>query len=483
MTVQRQYTLPHCNLVLEGLSADASDPLAPLSVLMNAECHLPGATDATLAGGREFLDSLVAAVSRYGQQLLSGVPYPDRGTTPSIVEIKRGESDYHHLIVHQQPLGEPLSDVNAQPPLDVKLTTVQFYDLMEAIDQLLADTQTLPDLTAQFQAVSRRLVQPTEPIAQRAAPAALGAAALAAAGLALFFVPPPQFEPTRPESESAPAAQSSTNPQEAAPNPVANDSSADPVDESAEPDSDPSAAGSLERLETAPAITDAATLALLQSDVTRRLEEAWADAPRPSGDLAYRLGVSEDGDILGYKYENDLAQAEVDSTPLPRLTFVPVDAAEPVREQVAQFLATFTPAGDVVVEPVDAPSEATAATGAAAAAAELPTLENKITDGDRIRALNSTLYDDILAELEPLSASEDLRYRVRLTEAGEVVGYEPLNAAAGLLAEETPLASLVAAADSAPDSAPDSDRNQADFQVVFTEGGVLEVSPWDGWPQ
>lgn len=478
MTVQRQYTLPHCNLVLEGLSADANDPLSPLAVLMNAECHLPGATDATLAGGREFLDSLVAAVSRYGQHLLSGVPYPDQRTAPPIVEMKPGESAYHHLIVHQQPLGEPLSDVNAQPPLDVKLTTVQFYDLMEAIDQLLADTQTLPDLTARFQAVSRRLVQPTEPIAQRAAPAALGAAVLAAAGLALFFVPPPEFEPTRPESESVSPAESSTNPLETAPNPAAGDPATDPDDASAELASATSAAGDLERLETAPAITDAATLALLQSDVTRRLQEAWADAPRPSGDLAYRMVVSEDGDILGYKYENDLALAEVDNTPLPRLTFVPVDAAEPVREPVAQFLTTFTPDGDVVVEPTNAPSETTATIGETAA--ELPTLENKITDGDRIRALNRTLYDDILAELEPLSASEDLRYRVRLTETGEVVGYEPINAAAGLLARETPLPGLVTASDG---TAPDSDPNQADFQVVFTEGGVLQVSPWDGWPQ
>ncbi|MBE9156256.1 DUF4335 domain-containing protein [Nodosilinea sp. LEGE 06152] len=472
MTVQRQYTLPHCNLVLEGLSADANDPLSPLAVLMNAECHLPGATDATLAGGREFLDSLVAAVSRYGQQLLSGVPYPDRATTPPIVEIKPGESTYHHLIVHQQPLGEPLSDINAQPPLDIKLTTVQFYDLMEAVDQLLADTQTLPDLTARFQAVSRRLVQPTEPMAKRAAPAALGAATLVAAGLALFFVPPPEFEPTRPESESAPPAESSTNPLETAPPDAAGDPSTD--DSSAEPADDAAAAGSLDRLETAPAITDAATLALLQSDVTRRLQEAWADAPRPSGDLVYRMVVSEDGDVLGYKYENDLALAEVDNTPLPQLTFVPVNAAEPVREQVAQFLATFTPAGEVVVEPTNSPSEAATAT-TATAATELPTLENKITAGDRIRALNSALYDDILAELEPLSASEDLRYRVRLSEAGEVVGYEPINAAAGLLVEETPLPGLV--------TAPDSDRNQADFQVVFTEGGVLQVSPWDGWPQ
>ncbi|HZG40459.1 MAG TPA: DUF4335 domain-containing protein, partial [Nodosilinea sp.] len=180
MSVQRQYTLPHCNLVLEGLSADANDPLSPLAVLMNAECHLPGATDATLTGGREFLDSLVAAVSRYGQQLLSGVAYPTLpSVVPTPVEVKPGDGPYHHLIVHQQPLGEPLSDSNVQPPLDIKLTTVQFYDLMEAVDQLLADTQTLPDLTARFQAVSRRLVRPTEPVAQRAAPAALGAAALA----------------------------------------------------------------------------------------------------------------------------------------------------------------------------------------------------------------------------------------------------------------------------------------------------------------
>lgn len=344
---------------------------------------------------------------------------------------------------------------------------------MEAVDQLLADTQTLPDLTAQFQAVSRRLVQPTEPVAQRAAPAALGAAVLAAAGLALFFVPPPEFDPTRPGAESTTPAESSPDSLQTDPPPAASDSSSDLDDSSAESTAVTSAAESLEGLETAPAITDAATLALLQSDVTRRLQEAWADAPRPSGDLAYRMVVSEDGDILGYKYENDLALDEVDSTPLPQLTFQRVEGAAPVREQVAQFIATFTSAGEVVVKPTQATPPSTAE------AEELPTLENKITDSDRIRALNGTLYDTLLAELEPLSASEDLRFRVRLAESGDVVGYEPINAAAGLLAAETPLPNLVVMSDSATAS----DRNQADFQVVFTEGGVLEVSPWDGWPR
>ncbi len=478
MTVQRQYTLPHCNLVLEGMSANANDPLSPLSVLMNAECRLPGATDASLTGGREFLDSLVAAVSRYGQQLLSGVPSPTTGGA-AVVEIKPGEGPYHHLIVHQQPLGEPVSDVNAQAPLDVKLTTVQFYDLMEAVDQLLVDSQTLPDLTAQFQAVSRRLVQPTEPVTQRAAPAVLGAVALAAAGLALFFVPIPEFEPTRPESESSNPAESSANPLETTPGETAPGANA----EVSEGNSSALAAdgGELDALDNAPPITDAAAIALLRTDLTNRLQDAWADAPRPSGDLAYRMVVSENGDILGYKYENDLALAEVDNTPLPELTFDSVPGAAPVQERVAQFITTFTPAGDVVVEPT-APAASSSSSGSsgsetarATTPASLPPLSDQVSDSDHIRDLNRTLYDSILADLEPLSANEALRFRVRLTEAGEVVGYEPANAAAGLLAAETPLPGLVTAANST--------ASQADFQVVFTESSVLQVSPWDGWPQ
>ncbi len=468
MTIQRQYTLPHCNLSLEGLSDNALDPLAPLTVLMNAECRLPGVTDVTLTGGREFLDSLVAAVSRYGQQLLSGVASPiDATQPPPMVALKPGERFYHHLIVQQQPLGEPVSDVSAQPPLDIQLNTVQLYDLVEAVDQLLADTQTLPDLTAQFRAVSRRLVQANEPVTKRAAPAALGAAALAAAGLALFFVPPPEFEPSRSELEStAPAETTGTGTAETGASPPPGADSGNPELSPA----DAPAGGDLSRLENAPAIADAATVALLQSDVAERLRQAWADDPRPSDDLAYRIVVSEDGDILGYKYENDLALAEVDNTPLPELTFVPVAGAAPVGERVAQFTATFTPAGEVVLAPTGGN------TGAAAQpAGTLPPLTEKVTDGDRIRALNNTLYDNILADLEPLSASEALRFRVRLTEAGEVVGYEPINAAAGLLATETPLPGLVTATNSSAD--------QVDFQVVFTERGVLEVNPWDGWPR
>jgi hypothetical protein len=178
--------------------------------------------------------------------------------------------------------------------------------------------------------------------------------------------------------------------------------------------------------------------------------------------------------FLGYKYQDPRALEQVETTPLAQLAFVPVDETQPVREPVGQFEVTFTPAGQVEVVPWEA-----AATGLSSAPAPgtddaLPTLESAVTDGETIRTLNSTLYDSILTELEPLSASEPLEYRVRITEGGDIVGYEPLNATALLLVQETPLPGLVA---------PGAPREpQADYRVVFTETGVLEVSPWDGWP-
>jgi hypothetical protein len=330
------------------------------------------------------------AVSRYGQQLLSGVPRPGvtAQTPPPLVDLKPGDGHYHHLIVRQQAPEEPLTDANALAPLDVKLTTVQFYDLMEAVDQLLADTQTLPDLTAEFQAVSRRQVRPEEPIAKRAAPAALGAAALAAAGLALFFVPPPEFEPTRPNGEANTPAETTPAPVEAGTEPE--DNSVEPTPEPVETEAEPEENS---------------------AETTPVPGEAEAESSEGSGDEATR---------------------EEDAT---------------------------RDSGSV----------------AGAESVELPTIETKISDGNRIRALNQSLYDRLLDELAPISNTEALAYRVRLTEAGDIVGYEAISDAARNLAQETPIPGLVSKVSEADE--------QADFRVVFTETGVLEVSPWDGWPQ
>ena len=489
MTIQRQYTLPNCNLVLEGLTIDANDPLSPMSVLMNVECQLPGAADSSLTGGREFLDNLVAAVSRYAQQILSGINRPATlvGGGPPLVDIKPGEGPYHHLIVQQQPPGEQPRDTDALAPLDVKLSTVQFYDLMEAVDQLLADSQTLPDLQPQFQAISRRLVKPAEPVAKRTAPAAIGAAALAAAGIGLFFVPPPEFQPSQSSQESEAPAET-INPVSTEEAPPPEDTSApapvsnlDPADTA--PDAE-AASEELDRLTDAPAITDRELLAALQRDLDRQLEDAWQVDPAPEEDWTYRVAVSETGDILGYKYQNSAALDNVASTPLAELAFAPVDGTQAVRELVAQFEVTFTPDGQVEINPWAGTSTTAAAPESGATVTDrdaantgdgtLPPLGSAIRDGDTIRALNSTLYDSILAELDPLSANEALEYQVRITEAGDIVGYAPLNGAAVLLVDETPLPDLVTPGD--------ADDPQSDYRVVFTETGVLEVSPWDGWP-
>jgi hypothetical protein len=443
------------------LTASSSDLQSPLTVLMNAECQFPGANQPQLSGGREFLDGLVTAVSHYGQQLLSGIARPLDGETAAPVTVKAGQDASHHVIVRSAPLGELGVDSQVLPEVDVQLTTLQFHDLMEAIDQLLADSQTLPDLTSQLQSVPRQLVKPTTPMVQRATPAVLGAATLTAAGLALFFVPVPEVTP--PEAKPPATGELSTAP------PTAGSGDQPQGDESPPTPED---------FDQSPPITDPETLALLQRDLTRTLQQDWPRDAKPSGDLSYRLAVSEEGDILAYKYQTDLALAEVDRTPLPKLAFDPVASLRLSQEPVGQFRATFSPAGQVLVEPWgngDPAGDSSSSSSASSPSAELPQIATKITDRDRIRQLNDRLYDRILANLEPLSANEALSYRVRLNREGAIVAYAPVNAAAGLLAQETPLPQLV-------DNSASPGDDQLDFMVVFTAAGILQVSPWDGWP-
>jgi hypothetical protein len=73
MTIKRQYTLPNCNLILEGMSGeDINNLAAPMTILLNAECQFPG-NPTPLVGGRDFLEGLIQAVNPYTQSLLSGI--------------------------------------------------------------------------------------------------------------------------------------------------------------------------------------------------------------------------------------------------------------------------------------------------------------------------------------------------------------------------------------------------------------------------
>ncbi|MEO0824924.1 MAG: DUF4335 domain-containing protein, partial [Cyanobacteria bacterium J06642_9] len=361
MTIQRQYILPNCNLILEGLSTAVEPALEEvMSVVMNAECHFP-AEKTTLKGGREFLDGLVGAVNQYGQSFLSGLPARQTvNDKVSPVQIKPGDGTYHHLLIQSQVLSDGSDGPTAdnQAPQDIKLTTVQLFDLLEAVDQLVADAQTLPDLKFSLQPLSRRLVKPSEPVAQRTLPAAVGVSTLAAAAIAVALLPVPEVRPPeQPESESETQEQSVT--------PSTPSTSDLNVDESDAPEAvvdAVTAAAVLDgRPETAPVITDGETLDRLQQLLSEDLQEAWGGDPSFDEDLSFRVGVSETGDILGYKYENDAALVNVDDTPLPSLTYVPVEPEVVQQEPMAQFSVTFAMNGIVEVEPVNASATADAA--------------------------------------------------------------------------------------------------------------------------
>ncbi|MEA5532867.1 DUF4335 domain-containing protein [Crocosphaera sp. XPORK-15E] len=212
MSVQRYYSLPNCTLILEGLGdsfapADAQDSRPLLSILVNAECRFVGIPQA-LHGGRVFLENLVKVVSAYAQEYLSGIPHPvDLQTKEDLIRLEKIAGKHLHRLIWY-----PAQDNNN--PVEITLTTVQLFDLVEGIDQFFADSRTLPDLTLQLQPVSRRYRPPDEPLAQRVVPATLGIVSVVLAAFAFYFIPIPEVRepepklpvtPTQPIPNSAPS--------------------------------------------------------------------------------------------------------------------------------------------------------------------------------------------------------------------------------------------------------------------------------------
>lgn len=191
MTIRRQYSLPNCTLILEGLSDDSAaidpkDGRALLSILVNVECHFVGISH-KIHGGRIFLENLVKAVSNYAQECLSGVHHPqevkEEGDRVHLEKI--GGTNLHRLS------WQPAPETNEQP-IELELSTVQLFDLLEAVDQFVADSRTLPDLSLKLAPVPRRYRQPDEPLAQRVVPATLGVMSLAATAFLFFLIPVPE---------------------------------------------------------------------------------------------------------------------------------------------------------------------------------------------------------------------------------------------------------------------------------------------------
>lgn len=199
MTIRRQYTLPNCALTLEGLS-DGSDPFAlnaPLTILVNAQCQFLGLTPA-LQGGRDFLEKLAQTVSLYAQQCLSGVAPPleshPEGERVELSPLPDGVR--HRLIWYPDPALH-------QAPTTLDLTAIQLFDLVEAVDQFIADPLALPDFALKLQPVSRRYRQADEPLAQRATPLSLGLLGLVLSAVLLYWLPIPEV--SKPDANPQPS--------------------------------------------------------------------------------------------------------------------------------------------------------------------------------------------------------------------------------------------------------------------------------------
>lgn len=203
MTTQRIYSLPNCKLVVEGFTSESEAETVlgrPLmSIVTNVECHFLE-REQPLTGGREFLESLAAAVSGYAQEYLSGIARMSDRHAAHAVQIHAIDKNHHRLSVQPQAADQTLS---FPAPTQIDLNTVQLFDLVEAIDQFYADTQTLPDVSLKLTSLPKRqAVTQREPVAKQALPAAVGVSGLAVAALAFFLVPVPK-EVRRPQPSSS----------------------------------------------------------------------------------------------------------------------------------------------------------------------------------------------------------------------------------------------------------------------------------------
>ncbi|NJP09360.1 MAG: DUF4335 domain-containing protein [Leptolyngbyaceae cyanobacterium RU_5_1] len=327
MTIQRQYSLPNCTLTVEGLgdalSLSPSDVRPLLSILINAEFRLTG-LEKPMSGGREFLDGLVNAVSQYAQEILSGLHAAKTSKqSDQLVQIHQVDENVHRLSVRSQPVDGIVTD---QSVTEVDLNTVQLFDLVEAVDQLLADTQTLPDLSLDLKPLTRREIVKAEPIGKRAIPAVIGVSGLAAAAIALSMLPVPKVEPPKdlyPVRGATPTPGISPSPgappTSGTPSPKP-DSTASP----ASPSPSASASPDLKKLAAAlasPEITDAARLDTLGQQLRAKVDQSWTSRSALPNTLVYQVGVSQDGEILGYKAVNQVSLDNANKTPLLNLVY------------------------------------------------------------------------------------------------------------------------------------------------------------------
>jgi hypothetical protein len=513
MNIQRKYSLPNCTLLLEGLS-DASrathfQELRPeLSILVNVECYLSG-NNKPLVGGREFFESLVRAVSAYAQEFLSHVPHPPaQNPEPELVQLHKIDSNRHRLIVHPDTTvqGVGSNSNNGKHPMEIDLNTVQLFDLVEAIDQFFADSQTLPELTLQLQPVTRRYGGVSQALVRQAVPASVGVTSLAAAAVAFSMMPAPQVRPPQPQTQEETNTTTNVNsPATTAATPTPSPNEQIGATPSLTPTPIPATANSLltptptstaspttaptpgvtpvvtdleALLNTVPEITDASRLRALNRQLYNQINPKWIERSGLKENLVFRVGVDADGAIVGYKAVNQGSNDAVEQIPLPSLLENPAarGSTEAVAQStapqraIAQYKVVFTNRGVLEVSPWRGYARTPDVVGA------------KITDPNAIKDLNQKLYNSIRQNWSTTpSFTQNLKYRVAVNKEGVLADYEPLNQAAVDYYRGTPIAEMFKSFYGSYYAPPNNKEPLAHFQVVFQPNGTLEVIPWRGY--
>jgi hypothetical protein len=503
--IQRQYSLPNCTLILDGMDdMTQSNPmdLRPImALLLNAECHIGngyGNLGKPLVGGREFFESLVNAVSLYAQEFLSGVHLPAAAyeDKPKLVQMKRLALNQHEL--SYAPVQE--SNPNAKPE-SITLTTVQLFDLVEAIDQFVADTQTLPSWSLNLAPVAKKFA-PKAAMGKQVVPAALGLSGLAIAAIAMFALPVPQIK--QPDLRVG-ANTSSPAPNNTPSSPPSPQSSPSP---SATPQATTSPNAETSKIQAdlmgAEPITDPVEVDRLQKQLRETLTSKIKLGAKIPEALVYRVSVGKDGQILGYDGQSDIAKSSTAETPLPGLLVVPT--ADKKKESMADYRVTFQPESRIQIQPWNqAVSDANAGSvkvgesvkasesvkvGESPSPSESPSPKPSespssnssnadpkaaITEAAAVESLQPKLYDQIDKAWQVSPAfNEDLRYRVQVNREGTIVSYKPDNRAATDYENEIPLPKL-------SKGKPGETDGTASFQVVFRPSGKLEINPWFGY--
>ena len=308
-TVLREYRLPHCTLILEGFTTQAGGPLA---VLIQMDCYLPG-LEQPMRGGSELLEQLSRTVSEYVQNFLSyREPIPVHPAGP--VALEPLSQHQHRLRVHPELLQD------AREPIQLDLTTIQLFDLLEACDQGMSDPQTLPDWTLNLVPRIPRSLK----ISQQTVPAGVGLTTLAAAALALALLPTPKIEPPRELRETATQTSGEPTPT-ASPSPTVTPT---PSPTTATPTPSPTVA--LEPV-------DASRLLIL---LYEEINAAWTE--RITQDMSFRVGVNREGKIVNF-------------TPLEATTgeeqLLPLEKLRQTGQAVAEFRVVFRQNGALEVSP------------------------------------------------------------------------------------------------------------------------------------